>query len=552
MPNFIFVTGGVVSSLGKGIVSSSLGSMLQSYGFKVLIRKFDPYLNIDPGTMSPYEHGEVFVTEDGAETDLDLGNYERFTGINTTKYDSITMGQIYSKLLQKERVGDYLGATLQVVPHVTDLIKETFIKNTENADFVICEIGGTVGDIESQAFLEAVRQFIHQKDTKIRSILCHVTLIPYVKAADELKTKPTQHSVHDLQSLGLQPNLLLCRSEKEVPDYLLSKIGLFCNIPKERVFPVIDVNFIYKIPVIFCELGLDKQIFDLFNISNNMLFPKFGHWYDIINKSDNYKHSVKIAIVGKYVSYTDAYKSLIEALCHAGLLLETKVEIQWISSSDSTDEFLNKTSKLLASCDAILVPGGFGSKGIEGKIEVIKYARENNIPFLGICLGMQLAVVEAAKSLAKIQNASSTEFNPTGTCVIELLEKCYTESNILSTQNSGDLGGTMRLGVYPCYIMKDSKAAEIYSSATIIHERHRHRYAVNINYKEVLEKAGLIFSGTSSDGKLMEIIEIKNHPFFIAVQFHPEFKSKPFEPHPLFNALLKAGLEFKDITNRSN
>ena len=545
MPNFIFVTGGVVSSLGKGIVASSLGALLQAYGFKVIIRKFDPYLNIDPGTMSPYQHGEVFVTEDGAETDLDLGNYERFTGIDATKDDSVSMGQIYSKLLQKERAGEYLGATVQVVPHVVDLIKEAFIKNTENADFVICEIGGTVGDIESQAFLEAVRQFIHQYN-KVRSILCHVTLIPYVKAADELKTKPTQHSVHHLQSLGLQPNLLLCRCEKKVPDHLLSKIGLFCNLPKERVFPVVDVDFIYKIPVIFRNLGLDTQILNLLNISSNVLSPTLDHWHDIINIAANCKNSVKIAIVGKYVSYPDAYKSLIEALRHAGLFLETKVEIEWLDSSKLTEDDSQKTAELLKDVNAILVPGGFGSKGIEGKIVAIKYARENNIPFLGICLGMQLAVVESARSLAKIQDASSAEFNENGTCVIGLIEEWDKENTLIKANSSKNLGGTMRLGLYPCYIAKNSKAAEIYSSQNLVYERHRHRYEVNTKYREILEKAGLIFSGTSSDEKLMEIVEIKNHPFFIAVQFHPELKSKPFQPHPLFKAFLNASLEFKN------
>ncbi len=536
---YIFITGGVVSSLGKGLASASIGTLLQAHGYKVRLRKLDPYLNVDPGTMSPYQHGEVFVTEDGAETDLDLGHYERFTGVDAKKTDSITSGKIYSKLLEKERRGDYLGGTVQVIPHITDLIKE-FIKNdTAKEDFVLCEIGGTVGDIEGQPFLEAIRQFVYEYGRE-KVLYIHLTLLPYLAAVGELKTKPTQHSVKELRSIGIQPDMLLCRSEHPIPDSERKKIALFCNIPEECVFAALDVPSIYRVPANYIEQGIDKQILKHFNIKSKST-PDISVWDDIVRRYENPTGEVKIAIVGKYTVLKDAYKSLTEALHHAGIANNVRANVIWVDARNCDGK---SVAKDLANANAILVPGGFGESGSEGKIAAIKYARENNIPFLGICFGMQLAVIESARNLAGIKDASSTELVEHENPVVGLMTEWDRGDEKEKRSKKSNMGGTMRLGAYDCVIKPKTLAFNIYNSDTIS-ERHRHRYEVNINYQDTLEKNGLIFSGMSPDGKLPEIIELKGHKWFVGVQFHPELKSRPFKPHPLFKSFVKAAIDNK-------
>ncbi|AIF81230.1 CTP synthetase [endosymbiont of Acanthamoeba sp. UWC8] len=534
MAKFIFITGGVVSSLGKGLASASLGALLQARGYKIRLKKLDPYLNVDPGTMSPYQHGEVFVTDDGAEADLDLGHYERFTGVPARKGDNTTAGRIYSKLLAKERRGDYLGGTVQVIPHVTDLIKEFIKEGTEDADFVLCEIGGTVGDIEALPFFEAIRQLGYEFGSS-KSIYVHLTLVPYINAAKELKTKPTQHSVKELRSIGIQPNILLCRSEREIPLSERQKIALFCNIPEDSVIQALDQKNIYRVPVAYHEEQLDKQVLKCFNLPYDVK-PNLDKWHNIIHSAENPEQEVKIAIVGKYNKLKDAYKSLIEAFDHAGIYHKCVVKLCWVNASSLND--LNADEKL-KDVHGIMVPGGFGSRGIEGKIAAIKYARINKIPFFGICLGMQLASIEAARNLLNIENASSTEFTEHCTNIIGLLTEWEKSGATEKREVNEDLGGTMRLGAYDCVLQKDTLAYQIYNRE-IISERHRHRYEFNINYKDGLESVGFTFSGISKDKKLMEIIELKDHPWFLGVQFHPELKSKPFEPHPLFTSFINA------------
>ncbi len=539
MTKFIFITGGVVSSLGKGLASASLGALLQARGYKIRLKKLDPYLNVDPGTMSPYQHGEVFVTDDGAEADLDLGHYERFTGVPARKGDNTTAGRIYSELLSKERRGDYLGGTVQVIPHVTDLIKEFIKDGTENVDFVLCEIGGTVGDIEALPFFEAIRQLGYEFGNK-KSIYVHLTLVPYINAAKELKTKPTQHSVKELRSIGIQPNILLCRSDREIPLSERRKIALFCNIPEDSVIQALDQKNIYRVPVAYHEEQLDKQVLRCFDLPYDIK-PNLEKWHKIIESAENPEGEVKIAIVGKYNKLKDAYKSLIEAFDHAGIHNKYIVKLSWVNASNIND--LNVGEKL-KGVHGVMVPGGFGSRGVEGKIAAIKYARVNNIPFFGICLGMQLALIEAARNLLDIQNASSTEFTEHCTNIIGLLIEWENSGKIEKRSLNEDLGGTMRLGAYDCLLQTATLVRKIYG-AEMISERHRHRYEFNTNFKEKLEKVGVIFSGMSPDKKLMEIIELKEHPWFLGVQFHPELKSKPFDPHPLFTSFVNAAINNK-------
>ena len=533
MARYVFVTGGVVSSLGKGLTSASLASLLQLRGFKVRIRKLDPYLNVDPGTMNPFQHGEVFVTDDGAETDLDIGHYERFTGISATKSDNITTGGIYSDIIKKERKGDYLGGTVQVVPHVTDRIKKFISHDIKNEDFVICEIGGTVGDIESLPFLEAIRQFSNDLG-KNNSLFIHLTLVPYMKASGELKTKPTQHSVKELRSLGIQPEIIICRSEKKIPVPEREKISLFCNVNIENVIETIDVRTIYEAPISFHKEKLDDRVLTYFNIKNKKP-PNLTKWKNITSKVLNSKKDVNICIIGKYVNLKDAYKSLDEALIHGGISNNLKVNLIRIDSENLKIENLKS---LLKNVSGVLIPGGFGKRGSEGKIAAIKYARLNNIPFFGICFGMQMAIIEAARNLLNIKNASSSEFGNNCTPVVGLLEE-WQKGKERFKGSEKDLGGTMRLGSYDAILKSNSLIYKIYSMKKI-KERHRHRYEVNIKYKDEFEKKGLIFSALSPDGLLPEIIELKNHPWFIGVQFHPEFKSRPFTPHPLFSSFVKA------------
>ena len=538
MARYIFVTGGVVSSLGKGLSSASLAYLLQSRGFKVRIRKLDPYLNVDPGTMSPFQHGEVFVTDDGAETDLDLGHYERFSGISAKQSDNITTGQIYSDVLKKERKGKYLGKTVQVIPHVTDRIKE-FIKNDiKNEDFVICEIGGTVGDIESLPFIEAIRQFSNDIGKK-NTLFIHLTLVPYMKASDEIKTKPTQHSVKELRSIGIQPDIIICRCERSIPLDQKKKISLFCNVDIKNVIQTIDVKTIYEAPISFNNERLDKQVLDYFKIKskkNVNLLP----WRRITKVVLNPKKYVNIAIIGKYVNLKDAYKSLDEALVHGGIHNNLKVNLVRIESDNlKPSDIKNK----LKNVTGILIPGGFGKRGTEGKIAAIRYARINKIPFLGICFGMQMAIIEFAKNVLKIKKASSSELNPKCTPVVGLIHEWKKDGKTIKGTDK-DLGGTMRLGSYDAELLNNSLIRSIYKSR-IIKERHRHRYEVNINYKNQFEKKGLIFSGNSPDKNLPEIVELKNHPWFIGVQFHPEFKSRPLTPHPLFSSFIKAAKNHK-------
>ncbi len=537
MPRYIFITGGVVSSLGKGLASASLGAVLQARGFKVRLRKLDPYLNVDPGTMSPYQHGEVYVTDDGAETDLDLGHYERFTGVAARKSDNITTGRIYLNIIQKERRGDYLGATVQVIPHVTNEIKEFISEsNEDDADFVLCEIGGTVGDIESLPFLEAIRQFGNEVGHE-NALYIHVTLLPFIPTAGELKTKPTQHSVKELLSVGIQPSILLCRAEREIPDDERRKIALFCNIKKECVIPALDMKSIYQVPVSYHKEGLDEQVLKYFGLKAKE--PDLRRWYEIMEHIAHPEGEVTIGVVGKYTSLLDSYKSLSEALMHGGFANNVKVNVDWIDAEIFEKE---DCSVRLASVDGILVPGGFGERGTEGKINAVQFAREHKVPYFGICLGMQMAVIEVARHKAGLNDAGSSEFGKCNNPVVGLMTEWLKGNELEKRDERGNLGGTMRLGTYHAKLAANSQVREIYGDDTIS-ERHRHRYEVNTTYKKQLEDAGLTFSGMSPDGRLPEIVEIADHPWFIGVQFHPELKSKPFAPHPLFTSFIKAAVE---------
>ncbi|MEM6812353.1 MAG: CTP synthase [Pseudomonadota bacterium] len=539
MTRFIFITGGVVSSLGKGLGAAALGALLQARGFKVRLCKLDPYLNVDPGTMSPFQHGEVFVTDDGAETDLDLGHYERFTGNPATQNDNTTTGRIYTKVLQKERRGDYLGATVQVIPHVTDEIIDFMKEKDGTADFVLCEIGGTVGDIESLPFLEAIRQYGNELGRE-RALFLHVTLLPYIPAAGELKTKPTQHSVKELMSVGIRPRILLCRADRNIDEDELKKIALFCNIEENKVIPALDASSIYEVPLKYHEVGLDEQVMDAFGISDAPE-PNLEEWERINRRIKNPEHEVTIAVVGKYTNLNDSYKSLNEALTHGGIANKSKVHIKFVEAT-LFDESADDIARELQDVHGILVPGGFGERGAEGKIKAAQYARENNIPYFGICFGLQMAVLEAARNVANINDANSTEFNDKGEAVIGLMTEWAKDNQLEKRSAHGDLGGTMRLGAYPAALKTGSKVAEIYGG-TEISERHRHRYEVNINFKDQLEQAGFVMSGTSPDGVLPEICEREDHPWFIGVQYHPELKSKPFDPHPLFVSFIDAAVK---------
>ena len=533
MARYIFVTGGVVSSLGKGLSSASLAYLLKSQGFKVRIRKMDPYLNVDPGTMSPFQHGEVFVTDDGAETDLDLGHYERFTDISSKQTDNITTGRIYSDIIKKERKGGYLGKTVQVIPHITDRIKEFIKKDISNEDFVICEIGGTVGDIESLPFVEAIRQFSNEHG-KSKTLFIHLTFVPFLKSSDEIKTKPTQHSVKELRSIGIQPDIIICRSQQSIPIDQRKKISLFCNVPIDNVIETVDVRTIYEAPISFFNQKLDKQVLNYFKLKSKKranLLP----WKKITNVTLNTKKIINIGIIGKYVNLKDAYKSLDEALAHGGISNKVKVNLVRIESDKLKP---NQITKKLKNISGLLIPGGFGKRGTEGKITAIKYAREKKIPFLGICFGMQMAIIEFARNKLKIKNAGSTELDKKCYPVVGLINEWNKEGKIIKGTDK-DLGGTMRLGLYAAKLRNNSAIKKIYKSNSI-NERHRHRYEVNNNLKNQFEKKGLIFSGMSPDNKLPEIIELKNHPWFIGVQFHPEFKSRPLKPHPLFSSFIKA------------
>jgi CTP synthase len=539
MARYIFVTGGVVSSLGKGLLSASLGALLQARGYTVRIRKFDPYLNVDPGTMSPYQHGEVYVTDDGAETDLDLGHYERFTGVSARQSDNITTGRIYRDIIARERRGDYLGATVQVIPHVTNAIKEFALSDTDGADFVICEIGGTVGDIESLPFVEALRQLRNDLG-RDNTVSVHTTLVPWIKAAGELKTKPTQHSVREIASLGVQPDVLLCRCEKPIPESEREKIALFCNVPKSAVIQALDARSIYDVPLQYHAEGLDDEVLRAFRIADAPA-PDLSRWHDIMDRLDHYDSEVTIGVVGKYVGLPDAYKSLNEALVHGGIANRAKVNIRWLDA----ELFEQPEADLAAQLEplhGILVPGGFGERGSEGKIASVRFARERDIPFFGICLGMQMACIEGARNLAGISEASTTEFGDTPEPVVGLITEWMSEEGLQQRAADGDMGGTMRLGAYPAKLAANSHVASVYG-ATDISERHRHRYEVNVHYRDALEEGGLIFSGMSPDGQLPEIVERPDHPWFIGVQFHPELKSRPFDPHPLFAGFIGAALK---------
>ena len=542
MTKYIFITGGVVSSLGKGMASAAIGALLQARGYKVRMRKMDPYLNIDPGTMSPYQHGEVFVTEDGAETDLDLGHYERFINVPCHKTDSVSGGKIYYNVLMKERHGDYLGATVQAIPHVTDEIKRFIESDLTNEDFVLYEIGGTVGDIEGTLFLEAIRQYAIAVGRE-NCLFLHLTLLPYIPTAGELKTKPTQHSVKQLLEAGIQPNLLLCRSQMMLSDSERKKIGLFCNIAPEDVIIALDADSIYKIPLQYHEEGLDRQILKYFKMWETAPEPDLKKWKEIVATISAWEHQTTIAVVGKYCGLPDAYKSLNEALFHAGIALKTKVKIKWIESDTLETMSPEQIDIAFAGIQGILVPGGFGSRGVEGKMIAERYAREHKIPFFGICLGMQTAVIEAARTLLGITDANSTEFTKDCTPVVALMTEWEQNGQKQIRTEKTDVGGTMRLGAYPCRLKAGSLAAKLYDNAETIYERHRHRYEVSMPIARRLEEKGLIISGESPDGLLPEIVELENHPFFIAVQFHPEFKSRAFEAHPIFKGFIAAALK---------
>ncbi len=539
MARYIFITGGVVSSLGKGLASAALGALLQARGYTVRLRKLDPYLNVDPGTMSPFEHGEVFVTDDGAETDLDLGHYERFTGVSARMTDSISSGRIYSNVLEKERRGDYLGKTIQVIPHVTNEIKDFLKIGEDEVDFMLCEIGGTVGDIEGLPFFEAIRQFIHERP-RGECILMHLTLLPYLAASGELKTKPTQHSVKELQSIGLAPDVLVCRSEHPIPDREREKIALFCNVRQEAVIPAYDLKSIYEAPLAYHRAGLDQAVLDAFGIAPAPR-PNLERWEDVMDRLTHAEGEVRVAVVGKYTQLEDAYKSIAEALTHGGMANRVRVRAEWI---DSTLFEKQDPAAFLENYDAILVPGGFGERGTEGKIKAAQFAREKGVPYLGICLGMQMAVIESARHVAGIEGAGSEEFDHEAgekrfVPVVYHLKEWVQGNHTVRRKASDAKGGTMRLGAYTAQLKEGSRVAEVYGG-TVIEERHRHRYEVDIQYRDQLEKCGLTFSGMSPDGKLPEIVEVKGHPWFIGVQFHPELKSKPFSPHPLFADFVRA------------
>jgi len=538
MARYIFITGGVVSSLGKGLASAALGALLQARGFKVRLRKLDPYLNVDPGTMSPYQHGEVFVTDDGAETDLDLGHYERFTGRPATRQDNITTGRIYQEILAKERRGDYLGATIQVVPHVTNAIKDFIREGNEGFDFVLCEIGGTVGDIEGLPFFEAIRQLGNELP-RHHAIYIHLTLLPFVAGAGELKTKPTQHSVKELRSIGIQPDILLCRTDRPIPDSERAKLALFCNVRPSAVIEARDADSIYAVPEAYHQAGLDREVLAAFGIEPDGE-PDLARWRLINERIRNPEGDVTIAIVGKYTGLKDAYKSLIEALSHGGIANKVRVNLDWIESEVFERE---DPAPFLENVNGILVPGGFGQRGTEGKIRAVQFARERQVPYFGICFGMQMAVIEAARNLCGIEEANSTEFGATPEPVVGLMTE-WMKGNELQTRGvQGDLGGTMRLGAYPAVLQRGSRVSQIYHGATEISERHRHRYEVNTRYKGRLEQHGMRFSGMSPDGLLPEMIEYEDHPWFVGVQFHPELKSRPFEPHPLFASFVGAAVD---------
>ncbi len=537
MARYVFITGGVVSSLGKGLASAALGALLQARGFRVRLRKLDPYLNVDPGTMSPTQHGEVFVTDDGAETDLDLGHYERFTGVPASKTDNLTTGRIYQDIIAKERRGDYLGGTVQVIPHVTDAIKAFVLEGNEGVDFVLVEIGGTVGDIEGLPFFEAIRQ-LGQELPRGNSIFIHLTLIPYIPSAGELKTKPTQHSVKELRSIGIQPNILMCRCDREVPASERKKIALFCNVRPEAVIQALDVSSIYDVPIAYHREGLDAQVLAAFEIQNAPA-PDLSRWNRISKAINSPEGEVTIAIVGKYTGLKDAYKSLSEALAHGGIANNVKVKLEWIDSEVFERE---DAAPFLEHVDGILVPGGFGERGTEGKIRAAGFARTRNVPYFGICFGMQMAVIESARNCAGITGASSTEFGPAKEPVVGLMTEWLKGNELEKRSNAGDLGGTMRLGAYDAVLSAGSKIAGIYG-ATRISERHRHRYEVNMSYRAKLEATGMRFAGVSPDGLLPETVELPKHPWFVGVQYHPELKSRPFEPHPLFRSFIAAAVE---------
>ncbi len=537
MTRFVFITGGVVSSLGKGIASAALGALLQARGYSVRLRKLDPYLNVDPGTMSPYQHGEVFVTDDGAETDLDLGHYERFTGVHATKADNATTGKIYSEVIAKERRGDYLGATVQVIPHITDAIKETILNRTEGLDFVLVEIGGTVGDIESLPFLEAIRQLGNEL-SPARAMFLHLTLVPFIPSAGELKTKPTQHSVKELQNVGIQPHMLICRCDRPIPENERRKIANFCNVRVEAVIPALDVDTIYTVPITYHEAGMDREVLRHFGLPA-AAGPDLTRWRDIVNTVRFPEGEVRIAVIGKYTNLLDSYKSLAEALAHGGIANKVKVRLEWVDS-----EVFEQPDRVeqLEGVHGILVPGGFGERGTQGKIAAVRFAREHKVPFLGICFGMQMAVIECARNLAGLPAASSTEFGPCEIPIVGLLTEWARGNEIERRAAGGDLGGTMRLGAFPAVLAEGSLVREVYGGARHIEERHRHRYEVNIHYRDQLEAQGLRFSGLSPDGVLPEIVEYPGHPWFIGVQYHPELKSKPFAPHPLFKGFIAAAV----------
>src|SRR5688500_4279472 len=537
MTRYVFITGGVDSSLGKGLASAALGALLQARGYRVRLRKLDPYLNVDPGTMSPYQHGEDFVTDDGAETDLDLGHYERFTGRSANRQDNITTGRIYQEIITKERRGDYLGGTVQVIPHVTDAIKAFVLDGNEGYDFVLVEIGGTVGDIEALPFFEAIRQLDNELPPQ-SSVFIHLTLMPYIAAAGELKTKPTRHSVKELRSIGIQPDILLVRSDRPIPDGDRRKLALFCNVRESAVIPALDVGSIYDVPVAYHEAGLDREVLAAFGEANAPA-PDLESWREITRIMRHPEGEVTIAVVGKYTGLKDAYKSLIEALQHGGIANKVRVNLDWIES-----EIFEKQdpAPYLERVNGILVPGGFGERGTEGKINAVTFARTRKVPYFGICFGMQMAVIEAARNLAGVEKASSTEFGPTEEPVVGLLTEWLKGNELQTRMAQGELGGTMRLGAYPAILKRESRIAQIYGD-TEISERHRHRYEVNIEYKERLEEAGLRFAGMSPDNLLPETIEFADHPWFIGVQYHPELKSRPFDPHPLFASFIEAAVE---------
>ncbi len=537
MTRYVFITGGVVSSLGKGIASAALGALLQARGYRVRLRKLDPYLNVDPGTMSPYQHGEVYVTDDGAETDLDLGHYERFTGVAATHADNATTGRIYSDVIGRERRGDYLGATVQVIPHITDAIKDVVLRDSGDVDFVLVEIGGTVGDIESLPFLEAIRQLGNELGPE-RAMFVHLTLVPYIPSAGELKTKPTQHSVKELLNVGIQPQMLLCRCDRPIPDNERRKIALFCNVRPEAVIPALDVDTIYAVPISYHREGMDREVLRHFALPFDAE-PDLSRWQHIVDSVRAPEGEVRIAVVGKYTNLLDSYKSLAEALAHGGIANRVRVQLDWVDS-----EIFERpgTVARLEDVHGILVPGGFGERGTEGKIAAVQFARERLLPFFGICFGMQMAVIETARHLAGLPDASSTEFGPCDTAVVGLLTEWARGNEREHRSAGGDMGGTMRLGAYPAVLGEGSLVRRLYAGEPEISERHRHRYEVNVNFKEKLESTGMRFSGMSPDGVLPEIIEIPRHPWFVGVQYHPELKSKPFAPHPLFAGFIAAAV----------